>query len=124
MARCATPNRSKLLGRLIEVLTFGSHELANLEAYSAYWSNKETHGLLRRVDKVAAEALLLAYLASRVPQGCRRLANAVEALCESALIHIATGRNEALIRRFPQTAATLGVGFCAFVEAGPRTANR
>jgi hypothetical protein len=121
LARCAaTPNRSKLLGRLVEVLIFGSHELANLEAYSAYWSEKETDGLLRRVDKITAEALLLAYLASRVPQGGRRLANAVEALCESAQIHIATGRSEALIRRFPQTAATLGVGFVLLSKLGRR----
>jgi hypothetical protein len=34
------------------------------------------------------------------------------------LIHIATERNEALLRRFPQTATTVGVGFVLLSQLG------
>lgn len=99
-----------LLGRLIDVLSSGADQLTRLEAYAKYWKD-EGGGFLRRQDKIGAEAILLAYLASRVPLEDSRLRDAVELLRDHAEAHIATGRNEALLRRFPQTAATLGVGF-------------
>lgn len=106
-----------LLGRLTAALCSGADEITRLEAYAKYW-NDEGERLLRLQDKVAAEAILLAYLASRVPLDDSRLQDAVQVLCDHAEAHIVTSRNAAVLRRFPQTAATLGVGFVLLSQLG------
>jgi hypothetical protein len=110
-------DQAQLLNRLIDTLSTAADELAKLDAYVPYWK-EDSHTFLRRQDKVAAEALLLAYLAARVPDPDNRLSTAVELLCAGAESHIATARNQALLRRFPQTATTLGVGFVLLIQLG------
>jgi hypothetical protein len=110
-------NETEILSRFLDVLHFGARELANLDDYAAYWE-EEGGAFLRKRDKVAAEALLLAFLASRVQHLDTRLEPAVEALSEAARTHIDTPRNEALLRRFPQTVATLGGGFILLAALG------
>lgn len=107
----------ELLDRLLLVLGHGADELTRLETYAQTWKD-EGDALLRLQDKVAAEALLLAYLASRVSGDNRRLQEAVTTLRVRAEEHIVTNRNAALLRRFPQTAATLGVGFVLLSQFG------
>jgi hypothetical protein len=106
-----------LLERLIGVLSRATEQLEHLEKYAAFWESEE-NTLLRRQDKIAAEALLLAYLASRVPTQDQRLRQSIEALGDRAQGFIATPRNEALLRRFPQTAATIGVGYVLLSRMG------
>jgi hypothetical protein len=110
-------DESGLQRRLLEALDYASEGLDRLDRHAELWPRDrdgEGGGLLRRRDKVAAEALLLAYLASRVvalDPADGALAQAVERLVDRAEREIATGRNEALLRRFPNTATTLGQGF-------------
>ncbi len=111
------PDETDLLRRLIGVLSFAADALTKLDRYAAQWE-EEKGAFLRRQDKVAAEAILLAYLASRVPREDERLRGVVETLSDRAWVHIATGRNEALLRRFPQTATTLGVGYVLLSALG------
>ena len=108
---------STLVARLVDVLTVAAEWMTKLDAYAKF-STEDGQGFLRRQDKAAAEAILLAYLASRVSRGDPKLAEAVATLCARAEVHIATDRNEALLRRFPQTATTLGVGFVLLAQLG------
>lgn len=96
--------------RLHAELHRAAQGLQRLDAHARWWADEE-NSLLRRQDKVAAEAVLLAFLATRVPDPEGRLGPAAGALVEAAEHHIATVRNHAILRRFPQTAATIGVGF-------------
>ncbi len=115
---------SDLRTRLLEALGYAAAGLDRLERHAELWPRErdgEGGGLLRRRDKVAAEALLLAYLASRVvalDPADAELAPAVERLIDRAEREIATGRNEALLRRFPNTATTLGQGFVLLERLG------
>ena len=112
---------AQLLPRLLEVLAYAGDGLAQLDAYARVWSERredEADAFFRRRDKVAAEALLLAYLASRVPEPDAALAAAVERLAAAAEEQIASARNEALLRRFPQTALSLGLGFVLLGQLG------
>jgi hypothetical protein len=111
------PDNHLLLSHLIDVLCRAAGELPNLELWAKHWKG-EGDNILRLQDKVAAEAILLAYLASRVPARDPRLQDAIELLADRAAVHIATDRNEALLRRFPQTAATLGVGYVILARLG------
>ena len=117
MAYGPMDSEPELLDRLVDVLAYAADGLARLERHASHWP-EDANAFLRRQDKVAAEAILLAYLASRLPQKPPRLAHAVETVRDQALIHIATERNEALLRRFPQTATTLGVGFVLLSQLG------
>lgn len=105
--------------RLTGVLSTAAADLVHLDAYSQHWEN-EAHSLLRRQDKVAAEAILLAYLAARLPAADQRLRSALDLLIQRAEAHIATGRSESLLRRFPQTAASLGTAFVLLNLLGRR----
>ncbi len=111
-------NESLFVDRLIEILEWAAQHLTNLEAYSAHWESEED-AFLRRQDKIAAEAILLAYLASRLGvERSPRLETAIQQVYEQSKRHIATKRNEAILRRFPQTAPTLGVGYVLLFQMG------
>jgi hypothetical protein len=123
MTRGPMHSESELLDRLVNVLTYAADGLARLEKHASHWT-EDSRAFLRRQDKVAAEAILLAYLASRLPRKPPRLEQTIEAVRDQALAHIATERNEALLRRFPQTATTLGVGFVLLAQLGRSQPSR
>jgi hypothetical protein len=70
-------SESELLDRLVDVLAYAADGLARLEKHASHWT-EDANAFLRQQDKVAAEAILLAYLAARLPQKPPRLAHAVE----------------------------------------------
>lgn len=112
---------SQLRSRLSQVLAFAADGLAKLDDHARIWAERrdsDRDAFLRRRDKVAAEALLLAYLSSRVARPDAVLLGAVRELIDRAEEQIATGRNEAILRRFPQTATTLGLGFVLLAQLG------
>jgi hypothetical protein len=115
---------SELGTNLLEALAYAAAGLDQLDRHAELWPKEregEGGGLLRRRDKVAAEALLLAFLASRVAvhdPADAGLARAVDGLTCRAEREIATGRNEALLRRFPNLATTLGQGFVLLERLG------
>ncbi len=111
-------DESKLFDRLVGILEWAAQHLPMLDAYATYWESEED-AFLRRQDKIAAEAILLAYLASRLgTERSPRLASVVLQVYEQAKRQIATKRNEAILRRFPQTAPTLGVGYVLLFQMG------
>jgi hypothetical protein len=120
-------DRSQLRGRLLEVLAYAASALERLDLLAPLWSAERRAGegrgggddaLLRRRDKVAAEGLLLAYLAARVPEQDAPLAAAVAAVVDRAERQLATPRSEALLRRFPQTTTTLGLSYVLLGQLG------
>lgn len=104
------PPPPELRRRLIEALAYAAHEIGRLEVLVGHNAEPES-GFLRNRDKAAAEALLLAYLALRAGDDDAELRAAATRLVDVAEQQIATPRNEAILRRFPQTVATLGVGY-------------
>jgi len=93
--------KDKLLGRLLGVLSYAADGLEHLATYEQSWENDEQK-LLRRRDKIAPEALLLAYLSARIAIQEPRLSAAITSVRDRAEAYIDTGRSEALLRRFPQ----------------------
>ncbi len=109
-----------LLERLIGVLQRAAADLERLDVYSQHGGKNDQDSLLRPEDKAAAEALLLAYLAWRLPDPHGRLGAALEPLIRRAEERLVSGRSESLLRRFPQTAASLGAAFVILGQLGRR----
>ena len=121
--RALANDPSALRDRLLEVLAYATDGLARLDRHAELWPAEKHRGggddaLLRRVDKVAAEGLLLAYLASRVAGQDAELGSAVTALVDGAEARLATGRSEAVLRRFPQATTTLGLSYVLLGQLG------
>src|SRR4051794_5435951 len=109
--------RGELAVRLTHVLGFVNSNLAVIEQHARFWDS-ESDFFVRLVDKIAMECALLIELASRIPDPSQRLQELIRTIGEKLAPHVRSQRTQMLLRRYPQTAGTLGAAHVLLSRVG------
>jgi hypothetical protein len=110
---------SALTGRLTQVLRFARINVANLDRHAPFWP-EEKAGIVNQADKVVVETALLSLLASRVSGAGTPLDAELAALVSLVAPLARSESNQVRLLRFPQTAASIGIGHVCLSALGNR----
>ncbi|MFF5213593.1 DUF6895 family protein [Streptosporangium sp. NPDC000396] len=111
------PAERTLEGRVVEVLHLADEHLSRLDEYRDYWADSQD-AYISLADKIIGETALLALVADRYAGQRPQVRMLVDRLARSLDPLVRSIRNEALIRRYPNSALTLACGHAALTAIG------
>ncbi|MFE1878073.1 DUF6895 family protein [Streptomyces sp. NPDC059496] len=110
-------SEQRLVDRLVDVLRLAHQHVSRLAEYRAHWADVEDP-FVSLADKVAVESAILALVADRCAGDRALVRQWVGRLARSLEPHVRSSRNEIVIRRYPHTAMSLGIGHAALSSIG------